>query len=217
MKRILNILCISLLCMGYWGCSADESTENPRSFTTLETAEQAVITTREGLTKYFAVTSNTSWTVKAQDSWVHITPQSGNNGTTTVALTVDPAASDDPRGSGLFFSSGNSVVQFSVPVFQMTQDDLVVSPDAVPTVTKEGTTLHFTVASYNEYEVNTNCDWITTEPVRAISPQIAAYTFTVPANEGRGRSTRITFTGKAGTASTEVTVTQEGVKLIPDK
>lgn len=66
--------------MGYWGCSADESTENPRSFTTLETAEQAVITTREGLTKYFAVTSNTSWTVKAQDSWVHITPQSGNNG-----------------------------------------------------------------------------------------------------------------------------------------
>ena len=89
MKRILNILCISLLCMGYWGCSADESTENPRSFTTLETAEQAVITTREGLTKYFAVTSNTSWTVKAQDSWVHITPQSGNNGTTTVALTVD--------------------------------------------------------------------------------------------------------------------------------
>lgn len=217
MKRILNILCISLLCMGYWGCSADESTESPRSFTTLETAEQAVITTREGLTKYFAVTSNTSWTVKAQDSWVHITPQSGNNGTTTVALTVDPAASDDPRGSGLLFSSGNSVVQFSVPVFQMAQDDLVVSPDAVPTVTKEGTTLHFTVASYNEYEVDTNCDWITTEPVRAISPQIAAYTFTVPANEGRGRSTRITFTGKAGTASTEVTVTQEGVKLIPDK
>lgn len=93
----------------------------------------------------------------------------------------------------------------------------MVSPDAVPTVTKEGTTLHFTVASYNEYEVDTNCDWITTEPVRAISPQIAAYTFTVPANEGRGRSTRITFTGKAGTASTEVTVTQEGVKLIPDK
>ena len=217
MKRILNILCVSLLCMGYCGCSADESTENPRSFTTLETAEQAVITTREGLTKYFSVTSNTSWTVKAQDNWVHITPQSGNNGTTTVALTVDPATSDDPRGSGLFFSSGNSVVQFSVPVFQMAQNDLVVSPDAVPTVSKEGTTLNFTVASYGEYEVDTNCDWITMEPVRTISPQIAAYTFTVPVNEGRGRSTRITFTGKSGAASTEVTVTQEGVKLIPDR
>lgn len=217
MKRILNILCVSLLCMGYCGCSADESTENPRSFTTLETAEQAVITTREGLTKYFSVTSNTSWTVKAQDNWVHITPQSGNNGTTTVALTVDPATSDDPRGSGLFFSSGNSVVPVLRPGLPDGAERSGGLADAVPTVSKEGTTLNFTVASYGEYEVDTNCDWITMEPVRTISPQIAAYTFTVPVNEGRGRSTRITFTGKSGAASTEVTVTQEGVKLIPDR
>ena len=217
MKRILNILCVSLLCLGYWGCSADESTENPRSVTTLETAEQAVIATREGLTTYFTVTSNSGWTAKPQGSWVHITPSSGNNGTTTVALTVDPASDDRPRGAGVFFTSENSVVQFTVPVFQMKQTDLVVSPDVVPTIGKEGTTLTFTVASHNEYDVDTNCDWITAEPVKTVSPQIAVHTFTVPANEGRGRSTRITFTGKTADVSAEVTVTQEGVKLIPDK
>lgn len=217
MKKYLNILFISLLCMGYWGCSADESTENPRIFTTLETAEQAVITTQEGLTKYFTVTSNTSWTAKPQATWLHVTPQSGNSGTATVALTVDPEANGKTRGSEVLFTSGNSAVQLSVPVFQMTQNDLVVLPDVVPTVTKEGATLAFTVASYNEYEVDTNCDWITTEPVKEVSPQIAVHTFTIPANEGRGRSTRITFTGKTAAVSAEVAVTQEGVKLIPDK
>lgn len=95
---------------------------------------------------------------------MHITPSSGSNGTTTVALTVDPASDDRPRGAGVFFTSENSVVQFTVPVFQMKQTDLVVSPDVVPTIGKEGTTLTFTVASHNEYDVDTNCDWITAEP-----------------------------------------------------
>lgn len=136
MKRILNILYVSLLCMGYWGCSADNSTENPRFFTTLETTEQAAITTYEGLTKYFTVTSNTSWTAKPMASWLHITPQGGNSGTVTVALTVDP--SDQTQGSEIFFSSENSVVQFSFPVFQMTQNDLAVSPRPFRSSRKRG-------------------------------------------------------------------------------
>ncbi len=215
MKRILNILYISLLCMGYWGCSADESTENPRSVTSLETSEQAAITAYEGLTKYFTVTSNTNWTAKPMASWLHITPQSGNSGTVTVALTADPT--DKTQDSEIFFSSENSVVQFSFPVFQMTRNDLAVSPATVPVVTKEGTKLNFTAACYEDYEVDTNCDWIDADPVRKITPEIAVWGFTVPANEGRGRSTRITFTGKTAAVSAEVIVTQEGVKLIPDK
>lgn len=184
MKRILNILCVSLLCMGYCGCSADESTENPRSFTTLETAEQAVITTREGLTKYFSVTSNTSWTVKAQDNWVHITPQSGNNGHDDRRPDGRPRNQRRSARLGLVFLLGEqrrAVLRPGLPDGAERSGGLA---DAVPTVSKEGTTLNFTVASYGEYEVDTNCDWITMEPVRTISPQIAAYTFTVPVNEG---------------------------------
>lgn len=200
--------------MGFLSCSPDNTTENPRTSTALETAEQAIIAAQEGTTAYFTVTSNTKWTAKAQAGWLHVTPLYGNSGTTTIAVTVDPSPDGKTRGTELLIASDNTLVQRSVPVFQMTQNDLVVTPEEIPTVAKEGTTLVLTVASYGEYEMKIDCDWIVEESVRTVTPQIRVYTLTIPANEERIRSAKIAFTGKT---TVTVTVTQEGVKLIPDK
>lgn len=165
MKRILNILCVSLLCLGYWGCSADESTENPRSVTTLETAEQAVIATREGLTTYFTVTSNSGGRQAPGQLGAHHALERQQRHDDRRPDGGPRIRRPAPR-RGRVLHLGEQRRAIHRPGLPDEADRPGGVADVVPTIGKEGTTLTFTVASHNEYDVDTNCDWITGGAVR---------------------------------------------------
>ncbi|WP_295939568.1 calcineurin-like phosphoesterase C-terminal domain-containing protein [uncultured Alistipes sp.] len=217
MKKHLNLLYVLLLCIGCWGCEADESVENPSLITTIDVAEPAIISSYEGTTRYITISSNAAWTVNTQGSWLRVTPQGGNSGTTTIAVTIDPTADAAARSSGLLIASGNALTQLSLPVFQMTQEELAVYPGDNRNVEKEAATLALAVASYNDYNVDVDGDWITEESTRVISQQVREHTFSIAANDARVRSARITFTQNTSGATATVIVTQDGTRVIPDK
>ena len=210
-----KILILALYCMGLTSCTAAETPENPSFHTSLEIAEPALVTPYKGETRYIALQANTSWTIRTTAPWVSVSPQRGNAGAATVAVTIQPAAAES-RSAEIVLASGNTMAQLSVPVFQMEPDELLVSPSTARTIPIEGGELKFSVACQKEVAVASDGDWLTTAGVERITPQVAIYTYAAAANTGRSRSCRLQFK-ESGSNAVEMVVTQEGSIAIPDK
>ena len=84
----------------------------------------SVFVSSNGTGESFTIKSNTSWTVKAADSWVTCSPSSGNGDAT---VTVSASAYSGTRYSTLTITDATGEVSFEVSVAQASSKDVMTA------------------------------------------------------------------------------------------
>jgi hypothetical protein len=132
------------------------------STNTLTVSSATLNFTAASETKYFTITSNVSWTVGKDVTWITVSPESGsNNGTIVVTAAANTATS---QREGIVTVSGGGIDQ----IISITQ-----ATDAPPTLTVSTSTLNFTAAgetksvtitSNDSWTAVKDAEWITVTP-----------------------------------------------------
>ena len=162
------------------------------------------------------VVANVAWTATA-DSWLTLSPASGNTGETTV--TVKAAANTGAARSGKITFSGTGVDNVVIAASQdeykekgyLTLDESTPGPGTLPAASAEPFIIKF--RTNTEWSIAVKDSWVTAsaasgQPV----PEGTSVTFTAADNENaEPRSTTITISSSDATVpAVTVTVTQEG-------
>ena len=157
--------------------------------------------------KTFNITSNTSWTVKSNETWCTVNTASGSNNA-TVTVNVTENTSTSARNATITISSEKaSSVQVNIsqagsspsPVLQLNKNDMSFSA--------AGGSDTFTITSNTSWSITSNQTWCTV----STSSGSNNGTITVSAIENTSTDSRsATITVKAGNISQAITVKQTG-------
>jgi peptidoglycan-N-acetylglucosamine deacetylase len=152
----------------------------------------------------FDITSDTSWTVSSNQTWLTVNPTSGsNNGTITVTAQANMSLS--PRTATVTVSgtgvSSKTVTVTQPPVFS-------VSPTELNVGAAENSSSSFNISSSRSWTVSSDQTWLTVSPTSGSNNG----TVTVTAqqnNTGAARTATVTVSATGVTPQT-VTVGQSG-------
>ena len=149
----------------------------------------------------FSVTSNTSWTVSDDASWLTVSPGSGsNNGTLTATYTENTTTS---QRVGTITVIGDGITR-TVTVTQAPILQLTVSPSNRSVSSASGSTT-FSVTSNTSWTVSDDASWLTVSPGSGSNNGTLTATYT----ENTTTSQRVgTITVVGGGITRTVTVTQ---------
>lgn len=142
-------LCSILL---FTNCPGDPVDDGP----TLSVQPTSITLEADGTGKTVSVTSNTSWTVRADDSWVKYSPTGGTGGSSiTVSASVNTG---DERPSKLILSDKTGRATAEVTIIQKKGDTPTPTPD--PTLTVKPSSLSFSSsAGSNTFTIESNTSW----------------------------------------------------------
>lgn len=163
------------------------------------------IAAAKGSTATFAINANTNWTVSSNQTWLTVSPASGNgNGTVTVTGAVNAATSERTALVAVSSAEGSSqtvtVIQAAAPkTLTVTQTNLDVS--AI-----EGSTASFTIVSNTSWVVTSDKNWLTVSPASGSGNR--AVTIKVEANPLLTTRSAIVTVSASGVDSKTVTITQ---------
>lgn len=212
---------MSLLLLLAASCSdSDKELEEPTppepvaaSITLAEgTDKQPLIETVGGV---FSIhfTATASWTASVgnsrADSWITVSPASGEAGEGSVTVTVASNESTDERSASIFLVCGEE--QETVVVTQKQKDALILSQQIYELPESEST-IELEVQSNVSYEISVSVDWI--EPITSRSLTKETLVFRVAANESTEQRSG-TITVKSGELEETVNVYQAGKKEEP--
>jgi len=169
------------------------------SHSTLEIGDEG------GGTAAFTITSNTSWTLSSDQSWLTVEPASGSdNGTITVTVEANTATTDR---TATITVSGEGVTSQSIPLTQVAAAATVTIPATIPEIGAEGGgTATLTITSNTSWTLSSDQDWLSVNPVSGSGNQ--TITLIVAANTvPLDRTASISVSGD-GAASQTITLTQ---------
>lgn len=149
------------------------------------------------------LTTNTKWAASATESWISVSPASGDSGTVTVTITVAENSTYDVREGKVLFTAGTASEEFTV-----TQNYARVfeAGDKIEIDCKEQS-FKIKVNSNMSYTTSISADWITSASTKA-APVESTLEFAVAANNAiTARSAEITVTAENGQSAT-IPVTQ---------
>ena len=149
------------------------------------------------------ITSNVSWTVSDNASWLSVSPTSGsNNGIVTVTASANTGSSS--RSATVTISGGG--ITRHVTVSQGVSANLTVTPTSL-TFDASGGNQTITITSNVSWTVSDNASWLSVSPTSGSNNGIV----TVTASANTGSSSRnATVTVSGGGVSRTVSVTQAG-------
>jgi hypothetical protein len=155
----------------------------------------------------FNITSNVSWTVSSNQTWLTVSPASGSNNAT---VTVTAQQNTGSARSATVTVSATGVTSQTVTVAQAaaTTTTLSVSPTSLSVAAAVNSTGTFSVTSNTSWTVTSNQTWLAVSPTSGSNNA----TVTVTAQQNTSTSTRsatVTVSG-TGVTSQTVTVTQSG-------
>lgn len=212
---------MSLLLLLAASCSdSDKELEEPTppepvaaSITLAEgTDKQPLIETVGGV---FSIhfTATASWTASVgnsrADSWISVSPASGEAGEGSVTVTVASNESTDERSASVFLVCGEE--QETVVVTQKQKDALILSQQVYELPASEST-IELEVQANVSYEVSVSADWI--EPLTSRSMTKETLVFRVAANESEEQRSGV-ITLKSGELEETVNVYQAGKAEAP--
>ena len=146
-------LCSILL---FTNCPGDPVDDGP----TLTVTPSTITLEADGSGKTISVTSNTSWTVRADDSWVKYSPTGGTGGSSiTVSASVNTG---DERPSKLILSDKTGRATAEVTITQKKGDSPTPTPTPTqdPTLTVNPSSLSFSSsAGSNTFVIESNTSW----------------------------------------------------------
>jgi hypothetical protein len=158
-----------------------------------------------GGTQSVSVTSNVSWTVSSNQSWLRVSPTSGsNNGSFT--MTADPNSTGSSRSASVTVSGGG--ISRTISVTQSTAV-LTVNPTSWGALPAGGTQ-SVSVTSNVSWTVSSNQSWLRVSPTSGSNN--GSFTMTAdPNSTGSSRSATVTVSG--GGISRTISVTQSTAVL----
>ena len=159
-----------------------------------------------GSTGTFNITSNLSWTVSSNQTWLSVSPTSGaNNGTVTVTAQQNTGSSR----TATVTVSATGVTSQTVTVTQNAAGvTLSVSPTSLSVGSASGSTGTFNVTSNTSWNVSSSQTWLSVSPTSGSNNATVTVT-TTSANTGTARTATVTVSATGATSQT-VTVTQSG-------
>ena len=158
-----------------------------------------------GSTGTFNITSNLSWTVSSNQTWLSVSPASGsNNGTVTVTAQANTGSA---RTATVTVSAPGATSQTVTVTQNAAGVTLSVSPTSLSVAAAAGSTGTFNITSNTSWTVSSNQTWLTASPTSGSNN--AAVTVTAQQNTGAARTATVTVSATGATSQT-VTVTQSG-------
>ncbi len=168
--------------------------------TTLEISADA------GSTETFNITSNTSWEVSSNETWISSSSASGSDNT-TITLTASENPTNSTRTATITISASGVFSQ----TVTVTQDagpaTLSVSPSTLEIGTETGSTATFNITSNTTWNLSSNQNWITLSSASGSGNATITLTATLNSTT-ETRTADITVSGN-GIFSQTVTVTQQ--------
>ncbi len=160
------------------------------------------VSSANGSTASFNVTSNINWTVSSDQSWLTVSPVSGTgNGTVTVTAEANPTAA---TRTATITVSGSGVTSQTVTVTQLAgASTLSVSTNTLNVASANGSTASFNITSNINWTVASDQSWLTVNPANGSGNG----TINVTAEANLTVSTRIATVTVSGTGVTSQTVT----------
>lgn len=151
----------------------------------------------------FNITSNTSWTVSSNETWLTASPSSGsNNSSITLTAQANPSTTS-PRTATITITGGNTIT-VTQPAANAT---LAVSKTALSIGALAYSTTTFDITSNTNWTVSKDQTWLSASPTSGSNN--ATVTLTVQANPYATPRTATVAVAGVGSPKT-VTVTQAG-------
>lgn len=203
---VLSSLC-AILFLANCGGGGDSGNDGP----TLNVSSTNITLDAKGSAQTISVSSNTSWTVQREDSWINCSPMDGTGGA-SITITASENTGDE-RYTRLKITDKTGRATAEV---RITQKGGGTTPPPTPTPTLEvnknsvsfsatGGNDSFTITSNTSWTVSSNQTWCTVSPTSGSNDG----TVTIKADENKSTTSRsANITVKYGDKSETVTVSQ---------
>lgn len=220
MYQLQGIMSLLLLLLAASCSDSEKELEEPTppepvvaSITLAEGTDRQPLVESVGGTLSIHFTATAAWTASVgnsrADSWISVSPPSGEAGEGSVMVTVASNESTDERSASVFLVCGDE--QETVVVTQKQKDALILSQQVYELPASEST-IELEVQANVSYEVSVSADWI--EPLTSRSLTKETLTFRVAANESEEQRSGV-ITLKSGELEETVNVYQAGKEEAP--
>lgn len=180
-------------------------TQIPGNAKLLVSTQTLTVDAAEGSTANFNITSNATWSAVSDQSWLTVTPASGEKNA-TVIVAADANKTTLERSSIVTIAINDSTKQTVTVTQKAGEATLAVSQSSLNINAQKGSTATFTITSNTTWKVSSDQSWLTTGATSGSGDEII--TLTAEANtSGSARTALITVTVNDLTTET-ITVTQ---------
>ena len=202
MKKILLAATV-LLAAFAWSCKKEEKVTDAVTIKTDET-----IVSVEGGVVSIAFNATVAWTAKSSQSWVTISPASGNAGDATIKASVLKNDTNDNRNAEITITAGTAKATYNLV---QSQKDAVVVPTTEFTVGAEGDVVEIPFSANVDVDVliPEAVDWIKQTEPNGVKGMVdkKVYLLVDASTDLEPRTANITLTD--GTISQVVKISQD--------
>ena len=198
MKRILLIVSVLVAACAV-SCQKETKVEDA---VTIKTDEQVVPV--EGGVISIAINSTVAWTAKASESWVTLSPTSGEAGDATIKASVLKNDTNDSRTATVTFTAGTKTATYTIVQSQLNALVIATTEYEVPA---EGGTVEVKVSANVDYQViiPDAVDWVENATTRGMTESTVVLKV-APSLDVEARTANINISD--GTLSSTVKITQ---------
>ena len=195
--RILTICLAALVCGLAVSCQPEEPEIDFQGSTSL--AMKA-----EGGSQNVGLTTNYEWTAKASDPWIHVSPSSGQKGSSSISIRVDANTTGKSRRGSVSVTS--MTLTRSIDVSQEENPTIDYSGESTIEIDADGGSKTISLSSNNNWEAKSSESWLKVEPT---SGNKGSFTLKLSADANKtGKVREAIVTVSCLTASVTVKVTQ---------
>ena len=179
MKKLFYLLL--LLPILVVGCKKNDVQNEEPEAVKLSVDPSSIISPSVGADYTLALTAPEAWTASCADSWVKVSPTSGNAGTVEISVKIAADKSSTEASSKIVFKSGDQTVE--VPVKRLAKDParLAIIGEKDIQAPKDGGTYAIKVESNIKWQASSNVSWAKIEG-EALKRNNAVITVTVSEN-----------------------------------
>lgn len=198
-KAFYLILAIAALCVGIVSCQKAPfiTMTSPRSFTF----------SSQGGSQAITFTCNRSWSVSSSETWIRVTPSSGeaSKDETTISLICEANTTYSPRSAMLKLTVEE--ITETIEIEQL-QNDAILLKETKTHLPFEGGMVQIEVEANVEVEVSCSSDWVQQQSTKALSSMILKFSV-AENNEYTERTARINIKQTNGTVSETYQIIQD--------
>ena len=223
MKKLFYLML--LLPVLVTGCKKSVQDAEPEAVK-LAVEPNSIICPAAGGDYSLTLTAPEAWTATCADSWVKVTPSSGNAGTVEINVKIAADKTSTEATSKIVFKSGDQTVEVPVKRLAKDQDALkIVSGNEIQTP-KDGGVYSIQVESNIKWQIASNASWakiegqavkrnnatITVNVAPATIPEETVATLTVSPLEGTGIEKQTVTITRGGSDATSMKVDKSKIE-----
>ena len=224
MKKLFYLML--LLPILFIGCKKNNVQNEEPEAVKLSVEPNSIISPSAGADYTLTLTAPEAWTATCADSWVKVTPSSGNAGTVEISVKIAADKTSTEASSKIVFKSGGQTVEVPVKRLAKDQDALkIVSGNEIQTP-KDGGVYSIQIESNIKWQIASNVSWakiegqavkrnnatITVTVAPATIPEETVATLTVSPLEGTGIEKQTVTITRGGSDATSMTVDKSKIE-----